>query len=384
MLLQALMTDASTRILQRPQVRAADGQKASLRLGDRIPFATGSFQPGVGAVGVSPLVSTQFQYADVGVNVDLTPKIHGESEISLHIEIEISAVRERIDVGGIEQPVIGQRKVAEDIRVRNGEVTLLGGLTNEQTTENRAGVPGLADIPIIRWLGFSTHGRERVQSELLIALVPRIVRKPEITAENLKGVAAGTDQIVDVTYAPPAEEKEARPAPAPAPAAPPAAEAPEPAKPEAAAPEPPKPAPPAAPVVLRFDPPAVRTKIGATVTVSLLLENGMDIFNAPMRFQFDPKVLRLTDVAQGNLLRGDGQQVIFTRNILNDAGAASIVLNRLPGAGGISGSGALVTLTFQAAGAGTTQVSVPDVTVRDSQMQPVPATAPTLNVTVEQ
>lgn len=385
MLLQALMTDASTRILQRPQVRAADGQKASLRLGDRIPFATGSFQPGVGAVGVSPLVSTQFQYADVGVNVDLTPKIHGESEISMHIEIEISAVRERIDVGGIEQPVIGQRKVAEDIRVRNGEVTLLGGLTNEQTTENRSGVPGLADIPLIRWLGFSSQGKERVQSELLIALVPRIVRKPEISAENLRGVAAGTDQIVDVNFAAAVEEEEqARPEQPAAPAAPPAPDAPEPAKPKPAESGAPGPEPAAAPAALRFDPPSVRAKIGASVTVTLLLDNGTDIFNAPMRFQFDPKLLRLTDVAQGNLLRGDGQQVIFTRNILNDAGAASIVLNRLPGAGGISGSGALVSLTFQAVGAGTAQLTVPDLTVRDSQMQPVPVTAPVLNVTVEQ
>ncbi len=154
------MTDGSTRILQRPQVRASDGQAASLRLGDRVPYATGSFQPGVGAVGVSPLVSTQFQFADVGVNVDLTPKIHDEREVSLHIEVEISSVRERIDVGGLEQPVIGQRNVTEDIRVRDGEVTLLGGLTQTQITRTKSGVPGLANIPIIKWLGFNDETKD--------------------------------------------------------------------------------------------------------------------------------------------------------------------------------------------------------------------------------
>src|SRR5688572_28272972 len=82
-LLQALMSDRGTRVMQSPQVRATDSVKSSLKIGDRFPYATGSFQPGVGAVGVSPLVSTQFQFADVGVNVDITPKIHGYEEVSL-------------------------------------------------------------------------------------------------------------------------------------------------------------------------------------------------------------------------------------------------------------------------------------------------------------
>ncbi|MGB9605259.1 MAG: secretin N-terminal domain-containing protein, partial [Bryobacteraceae bacterium] len=63
-LLQALMTDRSTKVLQSPQIRVADGMKASLRIGDQVPIATGSFQPGIGAVGISPLVNTQFQYKD--------------------------------------------------------------------------------------------------------------------------------------------------------------------------------------------------------------------------------------------------------------------------------------------------------------------------------
>ena len=385
MLLQALMTDRTTRILQRPQVRAADGQKASLRLGDRIPFATGSFQPGVGAVGVSPLVSTQFQYADVGVNVDLTPKIHGEDEVSLHIEIEISAVRERIDVGGIQQPIIGQRKITEDIRVKDGEVTLLGGLTQDQRTRTKSGVPGLGDIPIIKWLGFSSEGRERNEGELLIALIPHIVRRPEISAINLRPVAAGSDQVVRVRYAPIEEEEEEEPAgkqlepgaaaPAGAPKPPPA-EAPKPA--EA------KPEPPEAGVAVRFVPAAVETRRGETFTVSLVIQNATDVYNAPVKFQFDPKLLRMTGITQGNLLSADGKQVIFTRNILNDAGTASIVLNRLPGAGGVSGSGALVSLTFQALAPGRTEVTVPELTIRDSEMRPLAAAPPKLVVSIQE
>ncbi len=383
MLLQALMTDRTTRILQRPQVRAADGQKASLRLGDRIPFATGSFQPGVGAVGVSPLVSTQFQYADVGVNVDLTPKIHGDDEVSLHIEIEISAVRERIDVGGIQQPIIGQRKITEDIRVKDGEVTLLGGLTQDQRTRTRSGIPGLGDIPIIKWLGFSSEGRERNEGELLIALIPHIVRRPEISEINLKPVAAGSDQVVRVRYAPIEEEE---PEETPQPEAPPPAAAPA-GAPEPPAPKPPEAAKPAVPetgAALRFMPAAVEVKRGGTFSVSLVIENATDIYNAPMKFRFDPKFLRMTGITQGNLLSGDGRQVIFTRNILNDAGTASIVMNRLPGAGGVSGTGTLVTLTFQALTPGRTEVAVPELTIRDSQMRPVAVSPPRLTVSIQE
>ncbi|MCP5116676.1 MAG: hypothetical protein GY953_38095 [bacterium] len=381
-LLSALMSDRNTKILQRPQVRAADGQKASLRLGDRVPFATGSFQPGVGAVGVSPLVSTQFQFADVGVNVDLTPKIHGEDSISMHIEIEISSVRDRIDIGGLSQPIIGQRKVTEDIRVRDGEVTLLGGLSQDQLTQTEAGVPGLSKIPIIKWLGFGNTTKERSEGELLIALIPHIVRRPDITELNLRGVAAGSDQVVRLTYASngsveepdkPAEPKPEPPKPAPSPLDPPAAD---PAKPE-----PPK---PGAGAVLRFNPPTVATKRGAVFTVSLLVDNATDVFNAPLRFQFDPAMLRLNEVKRGSFLSGDGQQIIFTRNILNDSGDASVVLNRLPGTQGMSGSGTLVTLTFQVTGSdATTEVGTPGFSLRNSEMQPLGVAAPALTVKIE-
>ena len=70
------MGDSNTKIIQNPQIRALDGQKATLKIGDRVPVATGSFQPGIGGVGINPLVNTQFQYLDVGVNIDITPAVH--------------------------------------------------------------------------------------------------------------------------------------------------------------------------------------------------------------------------------------------------------------------------------------------------------------------
>src|SRR6202011_5329082 len=83
--LSAVMGDSDTKLLQNPQIRALDGQKASLKIGDKVPVATGSFQPGIGGVGINPLVNTQFQYLDVGVNIDITPHVHAGREVSLKI-----------------------------------------------------------------------------------------------------------------------------------------------------------------------------------------------------------------------------------------------------------------------------------------------------------
>ena len=92
-LLQAVLNDRGTRVLQSPQLRSLDNQKATLKIGDRQPTATGSFQPGIGGVGINPLVNTQFTFIDVGVNVDITPRVHDNNEVSMHVELEISSVR---------------------------------------------------------------------------------------------------------------------------------------------------------------------------------------------------------------------------------------------------------------------------------------------------
>ena len=383
MMLQALMTDRGTRVMQSPQMRATHGVKSSLKIGDKYPYATGSFQPGVGAVGVSPLVSTQFQFADVGVNVDITPTVHSSEEVTLQVVFDISNIRDRIDVGGLSQPVIGQRKLEHTVRLRQGEISLLGGLMQDQSTKSVSGTPGLAGLPIIKWL-FSGESTEKNQSELLIAIIPHIVRSSDITDVNLRGVAAGTDQIVKLSFAPKAAESETKP-----PEAKPV-EAPKSASPApAAAPvfEPPAPAPPAQAssnaTRISFGPGPVRTTLSAAVSLNLQLDNGTDIFGSPMRISWDPKVLRLNEVSRGTLLSGDGQQPLFTRNIRNDAGEVSIILNRLPGSAGVSGSGGLVNLVFQAVGKGSTEVKVAEVSLRNSQQQPVAVDAPAVTVNVE-
>src|SRR5262249_8872173 len=121
-LLQAVMSDARTKVLQSPQLRAVDNIKAVLKIGDRQPTATGSFEPGIGGVGVNALVNTQFTYIDVGVNVEMLTRVHDNGEVSIHVDLDVSSVTGQVNLGGITQPIIGQRKVSHDIRMKEGEV----------------------------------------------------------------------------------------------------------------------------------------------------------------------------------------------------------------------------------------------------------------------
>jgi len=393
-LLQAALSDANTKILQSPQVRSLDNVKAVLKIGDREPTATGSFQPGIGGVGINPLVNTQFTYIDVGVNVEITPRVHENGEVSMHVDIDISAVNGTVNLGGISQPIIGQRKISHDLRVKEGEVSLIGGLIQQQDDKTVTGIPGLSSIPLLRRL-FTGESVDHNKTELMIALVPHIVRRPDITPENLRTVAVGNATTIKLNYAPRAEETApakpasgAAPTPtaaaapaganpvvappvagiAPAVSAPPATAPPVTAPPATAPPAAtgaPNPAPAASARVF-FQAPSAPPAMSGPFTVTVALENGADITATPMQIQFDPQFLRLNDVTAGEFL-SQGQTPLLTKNIQNDAGTATIQLARTPGAAGVSGMGVLVNLIFQPVKSGSTTLTMPNLRVRTSQ-----------------
>ncbi len=200
---QFLMNDSKTKVIQQPQIRAVDGQKATLKIGQRVPVATGSFQPGIGGVGVNPLVNTQFNYIDVGVNVDMTPHIHQNREVSMKMLFEISAVASYQNIGGINQPVIGQDRIEQEIRMREGEVNLIGGLLEDSSTSAMSGLPWISQIPILKYL-FGQSQTERIQNEILFVLTPHIVRSLDVTEFNTRAVNIGTANAIEIQRMQPA------------------------------------------------------------------------------------------------------------------------------------------------------------------------------------
>ena len=154
----ALFSDADTKIMQNPKIRATDNEKATLTIADKIPIATGSFGTplgigtGVGSVGVN----TQFTYTDVGVKMEITPRVHPDGQVTLKTSLEISNLNGSQTIGGITQPIISTRKVEHTIRLMDGETNLLGGILEVQDTSTTGGTPFLGQIPILKYL-FSSN-----------------------------------------------------------------------------------------------------------------------------------------------------------------------------------------------------------------------------------
>ena len=397
--IEALLSDTGTRVVQSPQLRALDNVKVSLHIGDKVPTASGSFGSGIGGVGVgvSPLVQTQFTYIETGVNMDMLPRVHDSNQVTLHIELDISQVTSYRDVGGIQQPLISQRKMALDIRTEDGEINLLGGLMQEQDSKVVQGLPGLSQIPLLRRL-FSNEKIEKSQTELLITLIPHIVRAPDVTDANMRGVASGNATNVRVLRAPagvpatvpaaisvaPTAAAIAAPGITPAVSFPPAGPA-APAGVMTAPVAPPTSPPPAAtgPLLVSFFPAQMDATLSGAATVTLRVANITDLNALTAQLKFDPKILRINNVVAGDLIQQTGPPLNPSRNILNDTGDATITIARDPKGPGVSGSGGLVTITFQAVGRGTTTVTLPQLTLKNTPGQPVVTNTPVLNVTVK-
>jgi len=384
----AVLTDTFTKIIQNPEIRSVDGQQAKLKIGDRIPIATGSFQAGVGvgAVGsaglVNPLVNTQFQYQDVGVNIDVTPRVHPNHEVSLKTKIEVSSVTGTSTIGGISQPIISQRVVEHDIRLKDGEAFILGGLIQRTDTRTLNGWPGLAKIPVLRYL-FSSDNVDHQEDEVLIVMIPHIVRMQDWTKENLRGIYSGSDQDVKVKH-----ESEMR-APVTEPAKPagqsPAAIAPG-AVPATAVVNPPQ----GQPGKMRFEPGALSLKVGETKTVAVVVENVSDLFSIPMLLQYNPAVISIEEFQhavsqgqQGGFLSGGTQEIAIVSNVNKEKGQAVISATRQPNTAGVSGSGTLLGIVIKGIAPGSSNLSIVQQNAKDSQQRPIPIVTSEATVQVQ-
>lgn len=369
----AILADTDTKIIQNPEIRSVDGQIAHLKIGQRIPVATGSFQAGVGvgATGgagfVNPLVNTQFTYLDVGVNVDVTPRVHPDREVSLRLKIEVSSQLGTVNIGGISQPVISSRTIEHDIRLKEGEVNILGGLIERTDTENLNGWPGFAKLPILGRL-FSDKKVEHQEDEVLIVLTPRIVRMPFWTRANLRPLLSGADANPQVT-----KESELRtpeqtqPTPQPPRQQPPAGTSPTTATPGASAAN-------AGDVAkIRFEPQKLTLKAGQTATMGVVVENVNDLYSIPLLLQYDPKVISVEEVQHGGFLsNGGAQEISIVSQPFKDKGQYIISATRPPSTPGVSGSGTLLGLVVKAVAPGSSSLSIVQVNAKDSQQKSIP------------
>jgi general secretion pathway protein D len=375
--ISALFSDSATKLIQNPQIRSVDGQKASLKIGDRIPIATGSFQPGIGGVGINPLVNTQFQYTDVGVNIDITPKVHANGDVTLKIEMDISSVTGNSNIGGISQPIIGQKKISNEVRLREGEANLMGGMLEDSDTKSLSGIPGLSQIPILKYL-FGQTENDHSETETVFVLIPHIVRRQVLTDLNEEAIDVGTASQIGLRRTSQAA------APAPQTVVPASG---------AGSVVVPQPAPVATAVPMpqlkqrgsgasfAFDPPSPTLPAGSTFTMSVLLNGAQNVHTVPLQLSYDPKLLQVINVSNGSLLSQDGQIVTITHR--EDDGTVQITAMRPPGATGVTGQGPVVTLTFLAKAAGQGSLTIARGGAKDPAMQALPVDGATATVTIQ-
>jgi general secretion pathway protein D len=382
----AILTDDRSKIIQDPELRVTDGQKATLKIGSRVPVATGSFQAGVG-VGVTgssgvvnPLVNTQFQYIDVGVNIEVTPRVHPDGEVSMKLVVDISQILTTSNIGGIQQPVIGQKKVEHDVRLKEGEVNILGGLFERTVQNNLNGIPGIGEVPGLGYL-FSDNNHQVNEDETLIVLTPHVLRMPSVSAQNLRPMAAGTDSNVRIYH----EEATVE---TPATAHPGVQVVPQAARPNAAAAEPgmtptsmaqqaqPESATvaqqPGAAVQLHFEPATMAMKPGDTTTLGLAISNVNDLFSIPLMIHYDPSVIQVEEVRNGGFLSGGTQEIAVVQRIDQQKGEVVVSATRQPNTPGVSGTGTVLGLVVRAVGPGTARLQILQVNAHNSQQQPIP------------
>ncbi len=370
-----LLTDTATKIIQNPEIRSIDGQPAKLNVGSRVPIATGSFQAGVGVgtTSVNPLVNTQFTYLDVGVNVNITPRVHPNHEVSLKVSIEVSQVNSFATIGGIQQPVIGQRKIEHDIRLREGEVNILGGLFEKIDSKTVNGWPGFAQIPFIKYLT-ADNNNHQTENDVLIVLIPRIVRMPDWTRANLRPISTGVEQNITTR-----RDRDIR-----TPTAVPPQQVPAQQPPSAQVPVQQSPAAGISSVAtdqtaganvqgarLRFDPQTVSLAPGQTTTLGISVDNVADLYSIPMILQFDPTVISVLDIQHGGFLSSGNQEIAIVKGGDESKGQLMIAATRQPNTPGVSGSGTLLGLVVKALKPGNTNLSIVQVNAKDSQQKPL-------------
>jgi general secretion pathway protein D len=417
--LNLLLSDTNTQILQDPRIRATDGQKADMKIGSKIPIATGSYQTGAATALVSSLVNTQFQYEDVGVEIEVTPSVHYDHDVTLKVKITVSADSSSVTISGVTEPIISQRVVDQVIRLKEGEASILGGIQDNQDQQAWTGIPGLSSIPILKYI-FGSKDHTIQNDEIVFVVVPHIVRSQQLDQQNLRAIDTGSGQSIDLrhidippalpqAYIPPATVQPAametvpsqsaetaapvalaqmRAAQQPnfAPIPPPAVAAPgppltqSPAQP-VAQPGPLATAPPAGMPAFSFNAPVAPLAQGADFQVPVIVNGGANVGSASMQFHFDPTRLDLVNVVAGGLLNRDGQAAEVAHRD-DGQGNLTVAVSRPPGAPGMNGQGVVCVLTFKAKVAGPATLSTTRVSLGTPSGQTVPAQGGQASITV--
>jgi general secretion pathway protein D len=193
-----LKTDAHSRTLANPQLRTSDGSPATARFGEQVPVPNTTFAPiATGGTPQQPIVS--FQYQNIGVNIDITPRTHHDDDVTLALTVAVTSVS-GTGFGGL--PTFGNREIKTVIRLREGETNMLAGLIRDDERTSLQGVPGLSDIPVVGKI-FGHTQKTTEQTDIILTLTPHIIRVLDLSEADLRPFRVGRDSIAPIAELPP-------------------------------------------------------------------------------------------------------------------------------------------------------------------------------------
>ncbi len=378
-----IKNQGAAELLAKPQLRIAEGQKANLVIGDRQPIPVTTFNTGQ-TVGGNIVPVTSFQYQDVGIKIEVEPRVHHNREITLKLTVEVSQISGEVPVlGGSPLPIIGTRTVSSNIRLRDGETNLLAGLFRRDRSRADTQIPFLSDLPIVGRL-FTNTNKKDATTDIVLTLTPHIIRIPDITEEDLMPVYVGTDQNISYQGAPrvespagggPFEIQRRQPqVPQPVPAQP-VAPQPQNLAPGGLPSDPfarPKPQPTPPPNPQGLVPQGASAGSGQSLQISSAAVAPVYDLDPPVASLAPGETLTVTVRATGDFLPASALSVVFdpsvvavagARPVLEEAGAADTriepgrVVFEIPGGVALSGTKPVAEITLRGVAAGRAVLS---------------------------
>ena len=184
-----LKSDNNTRILANPQLRTSEGIAAQAKFGEEVPVPVTVFAP-IASGGINQQPITSFNYRNIGVNIDITPRTHHDDEVSLTLRIELSSISGTGSGATAGLPTFASRQITSTIRLKDGQTNMLAGLIRDEERTVLDGVPGLSDLPFVGRL-FARNRKESIQTDIILTLTPHIVRTLDITEADLRPFRLG-------------------------------------------------------------------------------------------------------------------------------------------------------------------------------------------------
>jgi general secretion pathway protein D len=199
-----LKSDTNTRILANPQLRTTDGVAATARFGERVPVPVTTFAP-IATGGVPQQPITSFNYENIGVNIDITPRTHHNDDVSLAMKVEVSSISGQGTGATAGLPTFGNRSINTVLRLRDGETNVFAGLIRDDERVLVEGVPGLSDLPGIGRL-FTHTKKEAQETDILLTLTPHVVRVLDLGEADLLPFRVRSGAPTPLVEMPPAEQ----------------------------------------------------------------------------------------------------------------------------------------------------------------------------------